>query len=155
MQRVLFVCLGNICRSPAAEGVMRKLAADRGMRLALDSAGTGGWHVGALPDARMRKAAAARGYDLDGLSARKVALADFYEFDRILAMDESNLADLREMEPANAEAAVGLFLDFARRHDEREVPDPYYGGPEGFDHVLDLIEDAAHGLLDGFSAAKG
>lgn len=147
--RILFVCLGNICRSPTAEGVLRALAARETPELALevDSAGTAGYHVGEPPDPRMRAAAARRGYDLNALRARIVEPRDFERFDLILAMDRENLAVLRRRAPDVAHERLRLFLEFAP-HDERdEVPDPYYGGPNGFEEVLDLVEAAARGLL--------
>jgi len=147
MKRVLFVCLGNICRSPAAEGVFRALARDEGVEVYIDSAGTGGWHEGHSPDQRMMAAAKRRGYDLSAQRARKVDLADFYEFDYLMAMDMSNHANLLSMAPPNRDCDIRLFLDFGTGS-EREVPDPYYGGDDGFEHVLDLIEDAARGFLE-------
>ncbi|MEZ5892876.1 MAG: low molecular weight protein-tyrosine-phosphatase [Parvularculaceae bacterium] len=144
---VLFVCLGNICRSPAAEGVLRAMAKERGVDVAIDSAGTGGWHAGDPPDGRMIRAAAKRGVDISYLRARKVDYSDFYQFDYVLAMDMSNLADLIDMAPPNRSCDIRLFLDFADG-DERETPDPYYGGASGFEHVLDLIEAGANGFLD-------
>jgi protein-tyrosine phosphatase len=148
-QRILFVCMGNICRSPTAEGVTRTLAERGGLAAGFefDSAGTHGYHIGKAPDARATKAAAARGYDLSSLKARRVDSADFARFDRILAMDRDNLELLRQACPREHHGKLGLFLEFASRNDEDEVPDPYYGGPEGFERVLDLIEDAAQGLL--------
>lgn len=146
MKRVLFVCLGNICRSPAAEGIFRRLAQDVRFPVYVDSAGTGAWHVGKAPDARMQAAAKRREIDLSHLSARQVELADFYEFDYLLAMDISNHTDLLTAAPANRSCDIRLFLDFGSGT-EREVPDPYYGGDQGFAHVLDLIEDAAKGFL--------
>ncbi len=147
-RRLLFVCLGNICRSPAAEGIFRRKAEEAGLadRLKIDSAGTTGYHHGAPPDARMRKAAKARGYILEG-GARPVLHADFNDFDLILAMDSMNLADLRAMRPKDSQAEIYLFTDFAQRLKERDVPDPYHGGAAGFERALDLIEDAAEGLL--------
>lgn len=147
--RILFVCLGNICRSPTAEGIFRKVVADARMqdRIFIDSAGTGGWHIGKSPDARAVSAAKTRGYDLSSLRARQVAAADFEAFDFILAMDHANLSDLQSMKPALYQGHLGLFLDFAEHSHHREVPDPYYGGAAGFDLVLDLIEDASAGLL--------
>lgn len=147
---VLFVCLGNICRSPTAHGVFEALAARRGMlaRLRVDSCGTGGWHVGEAPDARATAEAARRGYDLTPLRARQVAGDDFDVFDYILAMDAQNLADLERMRPAHFGGHLGLFLDFAPAAGRREVPDPYYGGARGFTEVLDLVEAASEGLLD-------
>ncbi len=144
---ILFVCLGNICRSPAAEGILRTKSRERGMKLFIESAGTGAWHVGDPPDARMIKAAGARGYDISYQRARKVELSDFYEFDYLLAMDLSNQTELLSMAPPNRTCDIRLFLDFAKGA-ERETPDPYYGGADGFAHVLDLIEQGAEGFLD-------
>ncbi len=147
--RVLFVCLGNICRSPTAEGVLRTLAAREAPELPLevDSAGTAGYHVGEPPDPRMRRAAARRGYDLGGLRARVVEPGDFERFDLILAMDQDNLQVLRRRAPAQARERLRLFLEFAPESATAEVPDPYYGGAKGFEEVLDLVESAARGLL--------
>jgi len=147
--KILFVCLGNICRSPTAEGVLRTLAAREAPELAIevDSAGTAGYHVGEPPDARTRAAAARRGYRLDSLRARVVEPADFERFDLILAMDQENLRVLQRRAPAQAHERLRLFLEFAPQRDVREVPDPYYGGPNGFEEVLDLVEEAARGLL--------
>jgi protein-tyrosine phosphatase len=148
--RILFVCLGNICRSPTAEGVVRTLAARELPELGLevDSAGTAGYHIGEPPDPRMRAAAARRGYDLTALRARIVEPRDFTRFDLILAMDRENLAVLRRRAPEETRERVRLFLEFAPHGELREVPDPYYGGPNGFEEVLDLVEAAAHGLLN-------
>jgi len=147
--QILFVCLGNICRSPTAEAVVRALAALEAPELGLevDSAGTAGYHVGDAPDPRMRAAAARRGYDLTALRARIVEPADFERFDLILAMDRENLAVLQRRAPETARERVRLFLEFAPQDEAEEVPDPYYGGPNGFEEVLDLIEGAARGLL--------
>jgi len=147
--RILFVCLGNICRSPTAEGVLRALATREAPELALevDSAGTAGYHVGEPPDPRMRAAAARRGYDLNALRARIVEPRDFEHFDLILAMDHENLAVLRRRAPHVAHERLRLFLEFAPQDEREEVPDPYYGGPNGFEEVLDLVEAAARGLL--------
>ncbi len=147
MKSVLFVCLGNICRSPAAEGVVRHKAKEIGLAIRCESAGTGRWHVGRAPDRRMREAAKRRGITICNQRARQLELADFYEFDYILAMDLSNQADILSIAPANRSCDIRLFLDFGSG-EEREVPDPYYGGDQGFEHVLDLIEDAAMGFLD-------
>ncbi|MEL7492305.1 MAG: low molecular weight protein-tyrosine-phosphatase [Pseudomonadota bacterium] len=147
MKKILVVCLGNICRSPAAQGVLQQKAEERNLKMFIDSAGTGAWHAGNAPDARMTKAAARRGYDLSRQKARQVELADFYEFDLVLAMDLSNQQDLLALAPPNRECDISLFLDFAEG-DVRETPDPYYGGADGFDHVLDLVEKGAEGLLD-------
>lgn len=149
MIKVLFVCLGNICRSPTADGIFRELVASAKLdqKILVDSAGTGAWHVGKAPDSRTIAAARQRGYDLSVLRARQVQLSDFDEFDYLLAMDENNLADLQRMKPAHFTGHVGLFLEFGARGSYREVPDPYYGGNDGFELVLDLVEDAAQGLM--------
>ena len=146
---VLFVCTGNICRSPTAEGIFRKLAADAGMAEAVtaDSAGTHGYHVGQPPDPRAQRAAAKRGYDLSALRARTIVDSDFQRFDLILAMDRDHYSILSSAQPMAAHK-VKLVMSYARRFKEREVPDPYYGGPQGFERVLDLLEDAASGLLE-------
>ncbi|MFV8817360.1 low molecular weight protein-tyrosine-phosphatase [Haliea sp. E17] len=147
--RVLFVCLGNICRSPTAHGVFEQMVRERGLheRIEIDSCGTGDWHIGHPADRRAAAAAARRGYDLSHLRARQVIPADFDAFDYVLAMDAQNLADLEAMRPAHFDGVLSLFLDFAQQVAEREVPDPYYGGEDGFDHVLDLVENASAGLL--------
>lgn len=149
-QRVLFVCMGNICRSPTAEGVTRAVAEKKGLAPAFefDSAGTHGYHVGHPPDARAHAAALKRGYDLSSLKGRQVNAFDFEYFDHILAMDRDNLALLRQVCPEELHGKLRLFLEFATRARVDEVPDPYYGGPEGFERVLDMVEDAANGLLD-------
>lgn len=146
---VLFVCLGNICRSPTAEGVFRDLVKKRGLesQITIDSAGTGDWHIGRPADVRAAKAALGRGYDLSSLRARQAIADDFRQFDYILAMDESNLSNLRALAPADYEGYLGLFLEFSEQSDHTEVPDPYYGGGQGFELVLDLVEDASEGLL--------
>mgnify|MGYP000061791326 FL=1 len=147
---VLFVCLGNICRSPTAEAVFRErvIAAGLEEQIRIDSAGTGDWHIGRAPDPRTREAAARRGYQMDTLRARQVSPQDFYEFDVVLAMDNTNLADLQAMQPADVNVTLGRFLDYSTAASVKEVPDPYYGGEDGFDRVLDLIEGGADGLLD-------
>ena len=146
--RILFVCLGNICRSPTAEAVLRSLAAREAPELPLevDSAGTADYHVGQPPDPRTRAAAARRGYDLSALRARTVEAGDFERFDLILAMDRENLQALKRRAPSHAHERLRLFLDFAPDSPE-DVPDPYYGGPKGFEEVLDLVETATRGLL--------
>lgn len=146
---VVFVCMGNICRSPTAEAVFRNQVTSAGLdeRIHIDSAGTHDYHIGEPPDPRTRQAAAQRGYDMSDLRGRQVAAADFERFDYVLAMDHANLSILQRLRPREAKGHLGLFLEFARRHEELEVPDPYYGGKEGFERVLDMVEDAAEGLL--------
>lgn len=152
---VLFVCLGNICRSPTAHGVFESMVRARGLEktIEVDSCGTGDWHIGHPPDRRATAEAAARGYDLGHLRARQVSVADFDRFDYILAMDRQNLADLEAMRPAHFSGHLGLFLPFARRGQYDEVPDPYYGGDEGFSQVLDMVEAASAGLLEEICGA--
>jgi protein-tyrosine phosphatase len=147
--KILFVCLGNICRSPTAEAVLRALAAREAPELDLevDSAGTSDYHLGQPPDPRTRQAAERRGYDLTALRARRVEPGDFERFDLILAMDRENLRVLRRRAPAGAYERLRLFLEFAPQSDAEDVPDPYYGGPNGFEEVLDLVEAATRGLL--------
>jgi protein-tyrosine phosphatase len=147
--KILFVCLGNICRSPTAEAVMRGILAREAPELVatLDSAGTANYHPGAAPDRRSQAAARSRGYDLSALRARQVRDQDFTSFDLILAMDRSNLQHLLQVAPRGAHGKIQLFMDYAPEQAVREVPDPYYGGPNGFDAVLDLIEAASRGLL--------
>lgn len=149
MVKVLFVCLGNICRSPTAEGVFRAIVDEAGLSdlVNIDSAGTSGWHIGDPPDERGQRAALTRGYDLSQQRARKVGPRDFETFDYIIGMDSRNVADLSAMAPAGTRDKVSLFLAFAPETGEREIPDPYYGGPDGFDQVLDLVEAASRGLL--------
>lgn len=150
--RLLFVCLGNICRSPTAEGVMRSLLVSEGLAevVEIDSAGTGDWHVGHAPDHRSAGAASARGIELSG-QARQVAAADFESYDLILAMDRSNHADLLALAPGDAQDRIRLLREYdpeAVAADELEVPDPYYGGPDGFEDVLDLVTRACEGLIE-------
>jgi protein-tyrosine phosphatase len=147
--KILFVCLGNICRSPTAEAVARTIARRDGssLSLAFDSAGTADYHIGDPPDARTQRAAQRRGYDLSELRARQVQGEDFERFDLLLAMDRSNLAALRALAPRARDERLHLFLEWAGETDLLEMPDPYYGGPEGFEQVLDLSERGARGLL--------
>ncbi len=145
---VLFVCMGNICRSPSAEAVFRNKAQAQGLSLRIDSAGTVGAHVKEKPDHRAQKMGAERGYSFEGIKARKVLTQDFEDFDLILAMDNANLEDLLKIAPEHLQSKAMLFLDFAENHEENEVPDPYYGGANGFRYVLDLVEDASDGLLN-------
>jgi protein-tyrosine phosphatase len=157
--RLLFVCLGNICRSPTAEGVMRHLVREAGLEdeIVIDSAGTGGWHIGAAPDARSAAAAARRGITLEG-AARKFAARDFDDYDLILAADRQNHADLLALAPDDeARAKVKYLREFdpaAVASGDLEVPDPYYGGDRGFEDVLDLVEAACRGLLDHVRSAR-
>ena len=145
--RILMVCLGNICRSPMAQGVMEAAAARAGVAVAVDSAGVGGWHEGEGPDPRAVAAARRRGYDISAQRARKLRARDFHDFDLILAMDESNFAALERARPADARARLAFLLEHADGP-EREVPDPYYGDGDGFERVLDLIEAGVAGVLD-------
>lgn len=152
---ILFVCMGNICRSPTAEGVFRAqaLAAGIGHALHIDSAGTHAYHVGAAPDARSQQFALKRGIDLSGQTARQVNADDFERFDYLLAMDKDNLARLQAACPPQHQHKLGLFLHYARQVEAEEVPDPYYGGARGFDLVLDYIENASEGLIDALDIA--
>lgn len=145
--KVLFVCLGNICRSPSAEIVCQQMAIRKGIEMDVDSAGTAAFHAGEPPDSRSMAAAELRGYDMSKHRARKVVVDDFYRFDVIFAMDNSNLADLKSQMPSDSDAKLGLFLKDYGRLSVQEVPDPYYGGAKGFEHVLDLLEDATENFL--------
>ena len=147
--RVLFVCMGNICRSPTAEVVFRHYVENAGLtdKIFIDSAGTHDYHIGSNPDSRTQQAAIQRGYDMSDLRGRQVEQDDFDRFDYVLAMDKGNLAILHRIVPPDSETRPRLFLEYARNHAEREVPDPYYGGADGFERVLDMVEDAAEGLL--------
>ena len=153
-RRLLFVCMGNICRSPAAEGVARRLVTEQGLegRLEIESAGTIAYHAGEPPDERMREAASARGYELDG-QARQVTAEDFQRFDLLIAMDRDNLAELRELRSGldnsiRSRAELRLLSDFLPEGSATDVPDPYYGGERGFERVLDMIEAAVPRLVD-------
>ena len=149
MVKVLFVCLGNICRSPTAEGVFTALVDREGLRdlISIDSAGTGSWHLGDRPDRRAQAAAQNRGYDLSTQRARQIQETDFLNFDYIVAMDSQNYSDLSMMAPKEAKDRIRMLLSFAPKNGMRDVPDPYYGGADGFDRVLDLVEAASLGLL--------
>jgi protein-tyrosine phosphatase len=149
VHRILFVCLGNICRSPMAEGVFRSVIEEEGVShlFEIDSAGLGDWHVGQAPDNRAQGAALSRGIDISGQCARQVERSDFQRFDLLLVMDRSNLVELRRRAPAGAEGKIRLFLEYAPHAGTKDVPDPFFGGAEGFEEALDLIEEAAHGLL--------
>ena len=152
---VLFVCLGNICRSPTAHGVFQGMVNNSGFgeTIKVDSAGTGDWHIGHSPDQRTAQVAATKGYDLSELRARLVTGDDFQQFDYIIAMDRSNLSDLKAMQPANYRGYLGLFLDFSTQEAHSEVPDPYYGGEDGFELVFNLVEEASQGLLQHIQAS--
>ncbi len=143
------VCMGNICRSPTAEGVFRHRVRQAGLDdvIQIDSAGTHDYHVGNPPDRRALQAARERGYDLSGLRGRQVSRSDFERFDYVLAMDGENMVNLERICPPDQRHKLSLFLDFSTHHAGRHVPDPYYGGQQGFDRVLDMVEDAADGLL--------
>jgi protein-tyrosine phosphatase len=151
---VLVVCTGNICRSPTGEGVLRHVASARGLadRVRVASAGTHDYHVGDAPDPRTMKHASKRGYDLSSQRAAQVSRDDFNDFDYILAMDRTHLRALRSMQPAGSKAKLGLFLEASGKWKGEDVPDPYYGGVEGFERVLDMVEEAAERWLDRLEA---
>ncbi|MDR5757406.1 low molecular weight protein-tyrosine-phosphatase [Caballeronia sp. LZ035] len=151
---VCFVCLGNICRSPSAEGVMRHLVerANLAGHIVIDSAGTGDWQIGDAPDARAQKAAKKRGYDLSMLRGRQIGAADFARFDLLIAMDDANVAALMAVCPPEHRDKIRLLMDFATCKDSRVVVDPYFGGEAGFETVLDQCEDACEGLLRALQA---
>lgn len=146
---VLFVCMGNICRSPTAQGVFRKLLEEEGLSelIGVDSAGTHAYHVGNSADRRAQATAISRGLDISDLRARQARADDFHAFEYVIAMDEENFVSLQEICPAAMEERLYLFLDFAPDLNEREVPDPYYGGEQGFERVFDMVETASLGLL--------
>ncbi|MDD4516776.1 low molecular weight protein-tyrosine-phosphatase [Massilibacteroides sp.] len=154
--KILFVCLGNICRSPSAEAIMKKLVSDAGLsdRIEIDSAGIHSYHEGELPDSRMRMHGGRRGYKLDSRS-RPVKTSDFFDFDVIIGMDDSNISDLKRKAPDVASLEkIHRMTDFSRKKLHDHVPDPYYGGASGFELVLDLLEDACAGLLDTISSTR-
>lgn len=146
---VLFCCMGNICRSPTAEAVFRAKVQEAGLEqsILIDSVGTHDYHIGSPPDQRTQRAASQRGYDMSMLRGRQVEVADFTRFDYVLAMDNANMEILYRLCPKEQRDRLGLFLAYAQYHKQREVPDPYYGGEDGFERVLDMVEDAAEGLL--------
>ena len=156
MIKVLFVCTGNICRSPTAEGVFRRMVEEAGFagRISADSAGTEGYHVGESPDTRSAAAARARGYPIDDLRARQVRASDFDSFDLILAMDSGHLGQLKRRAPPERAGRVKLFLEYAPWAGSRDVPDPYYGGADGFTRVLDLIEAGCRGVLEALERER-
>lgn len=158
--KILFVCMGNICRSPTAEGVFRHQVAQAFQtdNIIIDSAGTHAYHVGSLPDRRAQQVALRRGYDLSSLRGRQVGPEDFHKFDYILAMDSENLANLLKICPPQEKHKLKLFMEFSGGYSQRDVPDPYYGGNQGFENVLNMVEDAGSGLLEEILArnvAKG
>lgn len=153
---VLFVCLGNICRSPTAHGVFETMVLQAGLqdRIHIDSCGTGDWHIGHSPDERSASTALTRGYDLSHLRSRQIHSSDFQRFDYILVMDNKNLSDVKALCPADYAGQIELFLNYANNYSSTvEVPDPYYGGASGFDHVIDLVEDASQSLLNTLQAS--
>lgn len=154
MIKVLFVCLGNICRSPVGEAIFQKLINDRGLnsKISADSAGMAGYHTGELADSRMRKHALKLGYEITH-RARKISFEDFTEFDYILIMDENNYDDYLKLDPGQIyRDKIYFATEFAKNRKEKEVPDPYYGGPEGFENVINIMEDVAEGLLQEITA---
>ncbi|GAB1265150.1 low molecular weight protein-tyrosine-phosphatase [Aurantivibrio infirmus] len=155
MIKVLFVCLGNICRSPTAHSVFRQRVDEAGLShlIKIDSAGTGDWHIGKAPDKRATKTAEERGYVMKDLRARQVSAKDFSEFDYVLAMDAQNLRDLEAMRPNNFAGHLSLFLDFSQHNVSQDVPDPYYGGDEGFLDVLSMVEECSDQLLKSISSS--
>lgn len=150
MVNVLFVCMGNICRSPTAEGVFSKLVEEQGLaeKIGIDSAGTHAYHTGEAPDSRAQQSALKRGINIGSLRARKAIAKDFGRFDYVIAMDYDNLSHLESICPEEHVEKLSLFLEYGSQSDIKEVPDPYYGGPLGFERVLDLVEDASRGLLE-------
>lgn len=149
MIKVLFVCTGNICRSPTADGVFRKIVREAGLedQISVDSCGLSAYHVGELPDPRSREMAESRGVDLSDIRSRKIKPGDYVQFDYILAMDDGHLRDMRRQAPGSSQNRIELFLDYHPDMGGQSVPDPYYGGANGFVHVFDMIEEASHNLL--------
>ena len=156
MIKVLFVCMGNICRSPTAHGVFQSLVKEEGLEdlIEVDSAGTHSYHIGSPPDLRSQEAARSRGIDLTGLRARRFVTTDFNEFDYLLGMDHANLADMLALKPDVTAARVKLMLEYSHRYEQQEVPDPYFGD-DGFDQVFDMIDDTARGLLRDIRSQHG
>ena len=154
---VLFVCMGNICRSPMAEGAFAKTVQNAGLgtQILIDSAGTHDYHVGDAPDLRAQRTALSHGYDISGLRGRQVQDSDFERFDYILAMDKQNLNNLTRRANVRHHHKIRLLLSFSRRYPNLDVPDPYYGGQQGFDQTLDMVEDAAQGLLKTIMERRG
>lgn len=154
--KVLFVCMGNICRSPTAHGVFQSLVDEQGLgeSIQVDSAGTHSYHIGSPPDLRSQAAAQSRGIDLTGLRARRFVTTDFTEFNYLLGMDHANLADMIALKPDETSARVKLMLEYSDRFEQQEVPDPYFGD-DGFDQVFDMIDDAARGLLRDIRSQHG
>lgn len=144
---VLFVCLGNICRSPLAEAALRLEAEAAGISVSVDSAGTSGWHIGEPPDHRARATARRHGVSIDAYAGRKVEEADFFRFDEIVALDRQNLTDLAGIAPRDATARLSLLLDHVPGREGEDVPDPYYGGPEGFERTWEMVVAGARGIL--------
>ncbi|TCJ18309.1 low molecular weight phosphotyrosine protein phosphatase [Rubrobacter taiwanensis] len=157
MASVLFVCMGNICRSPTAQGVFERLVEREGLEgeIRADSAGTGSWHVGEPPDRRAQESARRRGIDLSGQRARQLEPEDFERFDYVVVMDRENYRNVLAMCPPEHREKVRLLMEYAPETGVSEVPDPYFGGPDGFERVLDLVEEAAEGLLDEIRAGGG
>lgn len=156
MVKVLFVCLGNICRSPTAEGVFRKLVQEEKLEhlFEIDSAGTHAYHIGEPPDERAQAACQCRGIDITRQRGRQAIADDIEKFDYVLPMDRENYRDLLDICPPGHESRIRLFMEFAANRPEEEVPDPYFGGTSGFDRVLDMIEDAARGLLEDIRRSR-
>lgn len=157
MIKVLFVCTGNICRSPTADGVFRKMVRNKGLddQISVDSCGLSAYHVGELPDPRSREMAETRGIDLTDIRSRKITPGDYHQFDYILAMDDGHLRDMRRQAPSTRQNRIELFLDYHPTMAGQSVPDPYYGGANGFVHVFDMIEEASARLLDHICQKHG
>ncbi|MCC9621558.1 low molecular weight phosphotyrosine protein phosphatase [Thalassospira sp. MA62] len=157
MIKVLFVCTGNICRSPTADGVFRHFVAQTGLsdKIDVDSCGLSAYHVGELPDPRSREMAQSRGYDLSDIRSRKIKPGDYESFDYVLAMDEGHLRDMRRQASGHSQSKIELFLDYHPARSGQSVPDPYYGGPNGFVDVFEMIEETSHSLLEHIRTKHG